>query len=96
MLGDRKCLAFTGTLVTARRGEGLVWAIGDQTETGRISHLISSAVEISTPLTKKIAQFSRLVLWVILVLGTATFAIGVARGRSRWKCSWPPWRWRSV
>ena len=81
MLGDRKCLAFTGTLVTARRGEGLVWAIGDQTETGRISHLISSAVEISTPLTKKIAQFSRLVLWVILVLGTATFAIGVARGK---------------
>ena len=81
VLGDRKCLAFTGTLITAGRGEGLVWAIGDQTETGRISHLISSAVEISTPLTKKIAQFSRLVLWVILVLGTATFAIGVARGK---------------
>ncbi len=81
VLGDRKSMAFTGTLVTAGRGEGLASSIGDQTETGRISHLISSAVEISTPLTKKIAQFSRLVLWVILVLGIATFAIGVARGK---------------
>ncbi len=81
VLGDRKSMAFTGTLITAGRGEGLVAAIGDQTETGRISHLISSAVEMSTPLTKKIAEFSRLVLWVILVLGVATFSIGVARGK---------------
>lgn len=81
VLGDRKSMAFTGTLVTAGRGEGLVWAIGDKTESGRIAWLIAEATEISTPLTRKIAQFSRLVLWVILVLGIATFAIGVARGK---------------
>jgi cation-transporting ATPase F len=81
VLGDRKSMAFTGTLVTAGRGEGLVWAIGDKTESGRIAWLIAEATELSTPLTRKIAQFSRLVLWVILVLGVATFAIGVARGK---------------
>jgi len=80
VLADRKNLAFTGSLVTAGQGEGVVWAIGDQTETGHIARLISEAVDLSTPLTKKIAQFSRLLLWVILALAAATFAVGVARG----------------
>jgi len=81
VLGDRRSNAFTGTLVTAGRGEGLVWAIADKTESGRIATLIGEATELSTPLTRKIAQFSRLVLWVILALGVATFAMGVARGK---------------
>ena len=80
ILAERKNLTYTGTLITSGQAEGVVWAIGDQTETGRISHLISSAVELSTPLTKKIAQFSKLVLWVIVGLAAATFALGVARG----------------
>jgi cation-transporting ATPase F len=81
VLGNRKSIGFTGTLVTAGRGEGLVWAIGDKTESGRIAWLIAEATELSTPLTRKIAQFSRLLLWVILMLGAITFAIGVARGK---------------
>jgi Ca2+-transporting ATPase len=80
ILAERKNIAYTGTLITSGQAEGVVWAIGDQTETGRISHLISGAVELSTPLTKKIAQFSKLVLWVIIGLAAATFALGVARG----------------
>lgn len=79
-LADRKNQAFAGTLVTAGRAEGLVWATGDKTETGRIAWLISEAVELSTPLTKKIAQFSRLLLWVISALAALTFAVGIARG----------------
>jgi Ca2+-transporting ATPase len=80
VLADRKNLAFTGTLVTGGHGEGVVWATGDQTETGHIARLISDAVDLSTPLTRKIEQFSRLLLWVILALAAATFVIGVARG----------------
>ena len=80
ILAERKNIAYTGTLITSGQAEGIVWAIGDQTETGRIAHLISSAVELTTPLTKKIAQFSKLVLWVIVGLAAATFALGVARG----------------
>ncbi len=80
LLADRRNLAYTGTLITSGQGEGVAWAIGDQTETGRIAGLISSAVELSTPLTKKIAQFSLLLLWVILGLASVTFVIGVARG----------------
>lgn len=80
VLADRKNLAYAGTLVSAGQAEGLVWAIGDKTETGRIAWLIAEAVEISTPLTRKIAELSRLLLWVILALAGLTFVIGLARG----------------
>ncbi|MDB6151749.1 MAG: ATPase, P-type (transporting), superfamily, subfamily [Chthoniobacteraceae bacterium] len=80
MLADRRNLAFAGTLVTAGQGEAIVWATGDRTEAGNIARLISSATETSTPLTKKIKQFSKLILWVILGLAAATFVIGVIRG----------------
>jgi Ca2+-transporting ATPase len=80
ILAERKNLAYAGTLITSGQAEGVVWAIGDQTETGRIGRLIASAVELSTPLTRKIAHFSRIVLWVILALAAVTFIIGIARG----------------
>ncbi|HRI11826.1 MAG TPA: HAD-IC family P-type ATPase [Verrucomicrobiota bacterium] len=80
VLADRTNLAFAGTLVTAGQGEGVVWATGDQTETGHIAWLIGEAVELRTPLTRKIAEFSQMLLWVILGLAAATFVIGVVRG----------------
>lgn len=81
-LADRKNQAYAGTLVTAGQAEGLVWATGDQTEAGRIAWLISETIEISTPLTKKIAHFSKLLLWVILALAGVTFAVGISHGES--------------
>lgn len=80
VLADRKNQAYAGTLVTYGTAEGLVWAIGDKTETGRIAWLIAEATDISTPLTQKIAAFSKLLLWVILALAVITFFIGIARG----------------
>jgi Ca2+-transporting ATPase len=81
LLPDRQNLAFTGTLVTAGQAEGLVWATGDRTETGRIAWLIENAEELSTPLTQRIAEFSRLLLWSILILAAGTFGLGIFRGK---------------
>jgi cation-transporting P-type ATPase F len=80
ILADGRNLAFAGTLATFGQGEGVVWATGDKTETGRIAWLISEAVSLETPLTRKIAAFSRLLLWLILGLAAVTFAIGLWRG----------------
>lgn len=82
VLGDRKNLAYTGTLVTAGQGEGVVWATADQTETGHIAQLIAEAVDLSTPLTKKIAHLSQLLLWGILALSAAIVVMGVLRGEN--------------
>ncbi len=80
-LADRRNLAFTGTLVTYGTGEGIVFATADHTEMGRIAGMISRADNLRTPLTIKIAAFSKLLLYVILGLATLTFVVGLARGQ---------------
>ena len=42
-LGDRKCMAFSGTMVTSGRGRGLVVATGSDTELGEINDLVHVA-----------------------------------------------------
>jgi Ca2+-transporting ATPase len=81
VLADRKSLAFTGTAVVSGRGEGVVWATGDKTEMGRIAWLITEAVDLVTPLTRKIAQLSRMLLWLILALALLTAAVGLWHGQ---------------
>jgi Ca2+-transporting ATPase len=80
-LADRLNMAYSSTLVTYGSGLGIVVEIGDNTEIGRINSLLNSTIELETPLTKKISQFSKLLLWVILGLAAVTFAVGVWRGQ---------------
>ena len=82
VLGDRSNIAFAGTLVTYGQAEGIVVATGDGTETGRIATMIHQAVNLATPLTRKIAEFSRLLLYIILGLAALAFVVGVMRGEA--------------
>ena len=82
VLAERRNMAYASTLVTFGQGTGIVTAIGDSTEIGRISALISAAQELETPLTRKITHFSRMVLYAILSLTVLTFIIGLLRGQS--------------
>src|SRR3990170_1108701 len=61
---------------------GVVVATGDSTEVGRISQLISTVEELQTPLTRKIAQFSRILLYVILSMAALTFLVGTLHGQA--------------
>jgi cation-transporting ATPase F len=82
VLNERRNMAYASTLVTYGTTTGIVVAIGDDSEIGRISQLISSATELETPLTRKISQFSRVLLAAILALSVLTFGVGVLRGKS--------------
>ena len=82
VLAERTNMAYASSLVTFGQGAGVVTGIGDDTEVGRISELISEAEDLQTPLTQKIAAFSTLLLVVILALGGVTFLIGLLRGES--------------
>lgn len=81
-LADRRNMAYASTLVTYGQGNGIVVAIGDNTEVGRISELISSTETLQTPLTRKIARFSHILLYAILTLAATTFIVGLIRGQS--------------
>ena len=81
-LADRRNMAYAGTTVVAGQGHGLIVATADATETGRIAQMIAAAPEMATPLTRKMAEFAGLLLWVILGLAALTFVIGVWRGEA--------------
>ncbi|MFA5243229.1 MAG: cation-transporting P-type ATPase [Sulfuricella sp.] len=82
LLADRANMAYAGSLVTSGHGAGMVVATGNATETGRISRLMEEADVFSTPLTRKIEWFSKILLYAILALAAFTFVIGLARGES--------------
>lgn len=82
VLADRRNMTYAGSLVARGYAECLVIATGDATEMGRISSMIASAEQIQTPLTRKIAQFSRLLLWIILAIAALMFAVGLLHGRT--------------
>ncbi|MEA3229126.1 MAG: HAD-IC family P-type ATPase, partial [Campylobacterota bacterium] len=81
-LNDRKNMVYSGTFVTYGRAKGLVVATGEHTELGKIAHLIEETTSMETPLTKKISAFSKVLLYVILVLALFTFVIGMVRDNS--------------
>ena len=79
-LADRRNMTYASTLVTRGTGTAVVEATGDDTEIGRIADLIASAEVLATPLTRRIARFTRVLLVTILGVSAATFAIGLWRG----------------
>ncbi|MDD4863134.1 MAG: HAD-IC family P-type ATPase [Alishewanella agri] len=76
-LGDRSCLAFSGTLVTSGRGIAVVTAIGATTEIGQINQLLSEVQGITTPLTRQMNQFGRYLALVIALLALLMLAVGM-------------------
>ena len=78
-LGDRVNMAFRGTQVTSGHGKGVVVATGMKTELGHIAGMLEKA-ESSTPLQKRLSQFSRKLTIIIIGLCIALFFIGYLRG----------------
>ncbi len=81
-VADRRNMLYSGTLVTGGTGAGITVATGAQTELGEIHRLVGSAEVLATPLTRKLAWFSKVLTVVILALAAVTFVSGLARGES--------------
>jgi magnesium-transporting ATPase (P-type) len=75
-LGDRRCMAYCSTLITTGQGKGVVVATGQSTEIGRISALLSTVETLATPLTRRMARFSKLLSFAILAIAGFTFGFG--------------------
>ncbi|MBW4560566.1 MAG: cation-transporting P-type ATPase [Mojavia pulchra JT2-VF2] len=81
-LAERTNMAYAGSFVTFGTGSGIVVAIGEATETGRISQLMEQGTSLKTPLTRKFDKFSRILLYIILGIAALTFAVGLGYGNS--------------
>lgn len=80
-LAERQNMAYAGSFVTFGQGAGVVVAIGNQTQTGRISELVEKGGSLQTPLTRKFEEFSLMLLRIILSLAGLTFLVGLAQGQ---------------
>jgi magnesium-transporting ATPase (P-type) len=79
VLGDRRSMAFGGTLVVAGTAKGVVTATGAATELGRISQLLGETVELETPLTRRLGRLARAITLGIVTVAGLIFLVGLLR-----------------
>jgi magnesium-transporting ATPase (P-type) len=75
-LGDRQNMVFSGTLVTAGQGRGVVVATGAATEIGRISGLLFDVQTLATPLVQQMSEFARWLTLLILLVASLLLVFG--------------------
>ncbi len=75
-IGDRFCMAYSGTLVVYGQGTGVVVATGQHTEIGRISQMIAQVDKLVSPLLRQMAIFGRWLTIAILLLALSIFVYG--------------------
>ncbi|WP_300765885.1 HAD-IC family P-type ATPase [uncultured Bifidobacterium sp.] len=74
-LGDRTCIAFSGTLVTSGRGRGVVVATGSDTELGEINDLVNDTDTIA-PLERIMHRTERGIAFAVIVVAAFVFIAG--------------------
>jgi len=79
-IGDRRNMAYLGTVITSGRGGGLVVATGMDTELGRIADLIQQVDSEGTPLQRRLDQLGKMLAVVGVGIAALIFVIGVLRG----------------
>lgn len=80
MLGDRKNMVFSGSLVTSGRASVVVTATGMDTEIGKIATMINKAQSKATPLQKSLDKFSKSLSIAILIICGVIMLLSIVRG----------------
>ena len=75
-LGDRSSMAYSGTMVTAGQGRGIVVSTGATTEIGRISSLLATVEILTTPLVRQMNVFAKWLTLLILLIAAVLLAFG--------------------
>ena len=76
-LGERKNMAYKGTIVTCGRGVGVVVALGDDTELGKIAKVIKDNQKQLTPLQKSIKDVGKILTYLVIAVAIITFIIEI-------------------
>ncbi|MEG2175026.1 MAG: HAD-IC family P-type ATPase, partial [Oscillospiraceae bacterium] len=81
-LGDRKNMAYMGSIVVYGHGTAVVCATGMDTEMGKIATALSQAQQEATPLQIKLAGLSRILTRLVLIISVFIFVIGIIKAGS--------------
>ena len=77
VVGDRKNMAFSSSLVTNGTGRYVVTAIGMDTEIGKIATMLNEAKERKTPLQKSLDDFSGQLSIGIMIISAIVFVLNL-------------------
>jgi len=78
-LGDRKNMAYMGSVVVYGRGKAVVVSTGMDTEMGKIATALSKAEKEITPLQQKLAGLSKILTWLVLGVCLFVFAFSLLK-----------------
>lgn len=81
-MGDKINLAYSSTLTTYGRGEGVVIGTGMNTEIGKIAKALTSEDDNETPLQKKLDSLGKTLGYIAMFVCFVIFILGVLQGRS--------------
>ncbi len=76
-IGERRNMAFAGTNVGFGRGLGVVVAMGDDSEFGKIAKVISEKQKELTPLQKSIKDIGKVLTYLVLIIAVVTFVLEI-------------------
>jgi Ca2+-transporting ATPase len=79
-LGDRRNMAYMGTVITQGRGLAVVVATGMQTELGKIADLIQKVKQEQTPLQRRLDVLGKNLAIIGIVIAALIFGLGVWQG----------------
>ena len=78
-LGDRKNMCYMGSTVVYGRGKAVVVGTGMKTEMGKIAGALNEAKEELTPLQMKLAELSKILTIMVIVICVVIFAVDLLR-----------------
>lgn len=79
-LGDRTNLAYSGSLITYGRGEGIVTSTGMDTQIGAIAGMLGSEEGVETPLQRRMADLGKKMALLCIGVCALVFLVGVLYG----------------
>ncbi len=79
-VGDRFCMAFSGTNVLSGKAEGIVTKTGSQTYLGKVVELVTTTKKESTPLQNQIKKLSWFLGAIFLAVIIIIFFLGLIKG----------------
>ncbi|WP_428269475.1 cation-translocating P-type ATPase [Haliangium sp.] len=81
---DARNLVFSGTLVTTGTGAAYVYAIGNDTEIGRVAGVTRDTARVETPMRRELRHFISVISRIAVGLGALFFVTGWVIGNPFW------------
>ncbi|WIA35644.1 hypothetical protein OEZ86_004058 [Tetradesmus obliquus] len=80
-LGDRKCMAFSATTVSAGQGLGVVVATGDNAEIGKINKLVSQVENTKTNLLVQMEILGHWLATIVCIIALGAFLLAFFKAK---------------